>query len=144
MPQHSEWTVDTLKEYVDKLREADQLATTTALASADRAVVAALAAAEKASAKSENAADDRFKATNEFRAQLADQTNTFIPRSEADVKLEALSDRLTVLKERLDLNQGSDAGTSDSRRNRLAAQAVIISALLLLVAILGVYAALKP
>jgi dsDNA-specific endonuclease/ATPase MutS2 len=133
----SEWTVDTLKEYVDKLREADQLATTTALTSAERAVAAALSAAEKATTKAENAADDRFKATNEFRQQLSDQTNTFIPRTESDVKLGALADRVTVLTERMDLRQGNDVGVHETKSDHRLDMNTLIAWIVAAAAIVG-------
>ena len=48
----------------------------------DRAVLAALAAAEKAVSKAEIAAEKRFDAVNEFRGQLKDQAATFVTRTE--------------------------------------------------------------
>ena len=71
----SEWTVETLKAHYDQ-RFIDQ----------DRAVQAALNAAEKAVTKAETASEKRFDAVNEFRAQLADQAQTFIPRAEAELQ----------------------------------------------------------
>jgi hypothetical protein len=153
------WNVRSLKEYVDTMRSADQLATTTALNSAEKAVAAALAAAEKATTKAETAADDRFKATNEFRAQLADQAQTFMPRTEADVRLSALSDKLasetsrnaagiSALTSRMDLNQGQDTGAATSSSANRAVLAIAISAGILLVAVIAaavtLYASLKP
>lgn len=75
----SEWTVDTVKEHFDDLREADQ-----------RAIAAALAAAEKANEKADLANNKRFDGTNEFREQLNDQAATFITRKESEAKLDGV------------------------------------------------------
>jgi len=81
----NEWTVKTLKAYVDMRINA-----------ADRAVVTALKTAEKATRKAEKASNKRFTAVNEFRQSLSDQTATFIPRIEAEQQIKALSDRVTA------------------------------------------------
>jgi hypothetical protein len=56
----SDWTVRTLKEYFDSLREADREAVKTALDANER----------------------RFDSVNEFRQTLSDQAATFISRTE--------------------------------------------------------------
>lgn len=58
---------------------------------------AALAAADKAIVKSEEANQRRFESVNEFRAQLSDQAATFLPRQEYDRSLGGLSRRLEDL-----------------------------------------------
>lgn len=119
----SGWTVDTLradilarmslleqllKERYEMQREAStiafnaqQTAMTTALTAAERAVQAALLSAEKAVGKAEVAAEKRFDAVNEFRAQLADQAATFMPRSEAETIAAAASARIRELSDAL-------------------------------------------
>jgi len=114
--QLSGWTVDTLRyainqqlqdlremlneRYATQVKAVDQafLAQTTAMATAftaaDKAVQAALESAEKAVTKAENAAEKRFEAVNEFRGQLNDQALTFLARSEADVRLNALGEKI--------------------------------------------------
>lgn len=54
-----------------------------AIMSQEEKAKVALQAAEKAVEKSERASNERFASVNEFRAQLKDQTGTFITRSEA-------------------------------------------------------------
>jgi hypothetical protein len=121
----SGWTIDTLKVYFEgQLRDlrvalderyatqtkatdaafvAQQTAMKTAFDAADKAVQAALAAAKEASTKAEVAADKRFEATNEFRAQLSDQARTFMPRLEYETSHKALTDKLdTGLQQRTD------------------------------------------
>jgi hypothetical protein len=76
---------------------AQQLAMQTAFNAADKAVTAALEAAEKAVGKAEIAAEKRFDAVNEFRAQLADQAATFLPRSEAELSIGRTTDAVHQL-----------------------------------------------
>ena len=117
----SGWTVDTLKEYADRRlqsiseyndrRFADQeTAVQAALLAAKEAVAAALTAAKEAVDKANLAGEKRFDAVNEFRGQLADQTATLIPRSEAEQRMQTLSDKINVnsqdlgnLRSRLDV-----------------------------------------
>ena len=77
----AKWTVPTLYEHF-----------TQRFSDSDKAVQAALEAAEKAVIKAEAAADKRFDATNEFRGQLADQSATFMTKVEADLRFKALTD----------------------------------------------------
>jgi len=106
--QVSGWTVDTLHEHMetrisdlsahlDERYETQTKALEAAFAAAERAVQAALLAAEKAVTKAELAAERRFEAVNEFRAQLSDQALTFMPRSESEVRMNAMSDKIDTL-----------------------------------------------
>jgi hypothetical protein len=78
--------------------DASKVAIDQALASAKEAVAAALAAADRAVSKSEMAADKRFESVNEFRSTLSDQQRLLMPRSEAELMLKTLSDKLEVLR----------------------------------------------
>lgn len=88
---------------------------------ANEAVHAALVAAEKATTKAEAAADKRFESVNEFRAQLADQAATFIPRAESEARMRSLAelveakyagllDKISDLTETVNRAQGRSAG----------------------------------
>lgn len=68
----------------------------TALAAAEKAVSAALAAADRAVAKAEMAADKRFEQVNEFRATLADQQRTLMPRAEVEVLMKAMTEKIEL------------------------------------------------
>jgi len=128
----SGWTVDTLAVFlqrqlddmrvmlnerystqtkaVDAAFVAQQTAMQTALTAAERAVATAMLAAEKAVDKAEDAAAKRFEAVNEFRGQLADQAASFMPRLEANARVDALENQIGELKERLDKSQGRSVG----------------------------------
>lgn len=66
--------------------------------------------AERAVTKAEAASEKRFDAVNEFRAQLKDQQNLLIPRAEAVVKFDAISDRMAVLADALTRIRGQADG----------------------------------
>lgn len=92
-----DWDFLTLKEYVDsKFEEADKRYEQRFMDSGT-AVNAALQAAEKAVTKAEAASEKRFESVNEFRATLADQQRTFIPRAEADLRMGTLEAQVQAL-----------------------------------------------
>ena len=95
----SGWTTDTLKEYIEQ-RFTDQ----------DKAVQAALLAAKEAVLKAEVATEKRFESVNEFRAQLADQSNTLMPRAEFAAQHKNLEDKITVLTDRINIKDGATKG----------------------------------
>ncbi len=68
-----------------------------ALTSAKEAVASALQSSKEAVAKAESAAEKRFDAVNEFRAQLKDQQQTFMPRAEVTIAIKQLADQLTAI-----------------------------------------------
>jgi hypothetical protein len=78
---------------------AQQVAMQAALAAAEKAVSTAMQAAEKAVNKAETAAERRFESVNEFRQQLADQAASFMPRSEAEQRLAAITENYQQLIE---------------------------------------------
>lgn len=117
------WTVETLKAHIDQ-RFVDQ----------DRAVQAALQAAEKAVTKAEVAAEKRFDSVNEFRATLQDQASTFMPRAEAEIRVSSLQDKVDLNTEFVNRTGGENAGRLDSR-------AVLFGVLVILA---GIAAAVSP
>lgn len=104
----SEWTVDTLcahlvaiiaandKRYEQRFTDS-KTAVDAALNAAKTAVDAALSAAKEAVQKAEGASEKRFEGVNEFRATLADQQRTLMPRSEAELRMRALELQVDTL-----------------------------------------------
>jgi hypothetical protein len=90
--------------------QSQQQAMQTALAAAEKANAAALAAADRAVAKAEMAADKRFESVNEFRATLADQQRTLVPRAEVDVLFKALGEKVDTLNIQMEHLQAERAG----------------------------------
>lgn len=139
----SGWTIDTLREYlvrrlddehaltaeqVGNLRDLlqERYATQTkaldaAFVAAEKEVRTALASAEKAVTKSEDAYRSKFADVNEFRKTLSDQAAGFLSRDAAearfgaldqkiDAKFDGLSEKLDGLAARMDKNEGRSTG----------------------------------
>lgn len=86
------------KTAVDAAFLSQQTAMKVAFEVAEKAVQAALAAADRAVSKAELAADKRFEGVNEFRGTLADQQRTLMPRSEVEVLMRSMYEKLNTLE----------------------------------------------
>lgn len=91
---------------------ASEKAINSAMVASEKAINAALMSAAQAVQKAETASENRFSSVNEFRAQLADQTATFIPRIEAETRFVSISEKLDALSSRIDKSEGSGQGLS--------------------------------
>jgi hypothetical protein len=89
-----------------------------AFAASQSGVSLALTAQEKAAQKAEIAIEKRFESVNEFRAQLTDQTRTFIPRQEAQSKIDDISLRLTKVEALQQQSSGAASKSNDDRGQR--------------------------
>ena len=145
----SGWTTDTLREFLTQRTDALDRLLSQRIDDAGRAVQAALTSAEKAVAKAETASEKRFEAVNEFRAALADQTASFIPRNEYVTAHRALEDRVTAvadrigalelrLTSRLDQGEGAGRGAAGQRTEQRLTVSQLIAALSALVALAAV------
>lgn len=114
----SDWTPELLLKHFEELREADQ-----------RALAAALAAVKEENAKTERASEKRFESVNEFRGQLSDQVNTFLPRKEYDARHEPLETRITELNDRMNRREGQTKG-SDLTMNKIYAAIATVGVVL--------------
>jgi Fe2+ transport system protein B len=167
----SEWTVETLRQFVlaqfagmdrliGELKEANSRllgemdlryqqrydaqikALDAALLAAEKAVQTALLAAKEAVNKAEGAAERRFEAVNEFRAQLSDQASTFMPRVEAEArtaaqaeKISEMGQRMAELTARIDRREGQGAGHDASTRNLATIAGLVIAVIAVAVTI---------
>ena len=77
-----------------------------------QAVLAALAAADRSIAKAETANEKRFEAVNEFRETLADQQRSLIPRTEAEGRFSAMSEKILDISDRVKTSEGRRGGGS--------------------------------
>jgi len=104
---HSEWTLNTLKEHLTAIIEANDKryvqdsvnqnrAVQDALAAQKELTSAAFASSEKAIVKAEEAQRDYNVRSNEFRGQLDDQAQTLMPRTETTVLIKSTEDKLYV------------------------------------------------
>ena len=134
--QVSGWTVDTLKELMDRRFEDQDKAVQAALVSQEKAVAAALTAAKEAVDKANTAGEKRFDAVNEFRGQLADQTATLIPRVEAEQRFISLAEKLSDITDRINKSEGAKSG-SDITIGKIYAAIGVVGALLGIIVLLA-------
>lgn len=75
----------------------------------------ALASADKAVQKAEDAAQRRFESVNEFRATLSDQQSQLATKSEVNLRFKALEDRVSTVVEDSRELKGRHVEKTDSR-----------------------------
>jgi hypothetical protein len=98
-------------EYARRLSELEKLMNAkfegvrTSMDAQAEKVALALAASDKAVTKAEIATEKRFESVNEFRAQLQDQTRTFVAREEANVLFKAMQDKLDLIQDQMKSGQ---------------------------------------
>jgi hypothetical protein len=92
-------TALSLREYVDVRFEAQE-----------KAVNAALAAAQKAVDKAESASERRFESVNEFRSALGDQARLLMPRIEAEQQFKTIGEKIDVLTNRINARDDRGVG----------------------------------
>lgn len=119
----SEWSVDTLKEHLE--REIKDLRTcmTNGFAAQSEATGKALTSAQTAVDKAERLADiradvqdrlaaDRAKAQNEWRSTIGDITSTYVTKGEYETAHSVLVEKLDRLQVRIDKQEGVAQGSS--------------------------------
>lgn len=120
------WTVETLKQHLEKQFDLQK-----------EAVETALVAAEKAVTKAETAAEKRFESVNEFRAQLTDQASTFVMRKELDVRLDAMNEKIDVLAANVQTMTGQKAGSSQTLTLLLTMGGLFVAIIVAAMTIIG-------
>jgi len=148
----SEWTVDTLKEYVEAMGIACHAHTDDRFDSMEEATNRALHSAEKATDKTERLADlraetqDRLaEATkaqqNEWRASLSDMTSTYVPRGEWDTAHKVMAEKLNTLERRHEADLASvRSNLSESKGKGIGQSSVVIWIFLGLTALISIIA----
>lgn len=117
----TQWTLDSLREFVIRLIENNNLryeqrfqdaktAVDIAFSAQKESVQSALLSAERAVLKAEGASEKRFDAVNEFRSTLADQQRMLMPRGEAEIVFKSLSDRIQFISDELKATGGEKKG----------------------------------
>ncbi len=93
-------------------------------------------ASTKAIEKAEAASEKRFESVNEFRQQLSDQANLFMPREVADTQIETLRKQVQDNTKRIDTTQGAKTGSERTITVGLAAATIVISIVVILANVL--------
>lgn len=123
----SGWTTDTIKTHFDDLRDTDNGNTEKRFDLAEKAVAAALAAAEKASDKADKATEKRFDGVNEFRQTLSDQAATLLSRVEYTAAHRPLIDRIDALAGRIERIEGRGSGITDASKVVYAVAVIFVA-----------------
>ena len=96
-------TLISLREYVDIRFDAQEKAVSAALMAADRAV-----------GKAELASEKRFDSVNEFRAALSDSSRLLMPRSESEKSIASVEEKIVALTKRVDTREERSTGSNQS------------------------------
>lgn len=99
----SDWTIDTLKQYVDVV-----------FAERDKRDEQRFDAQKEAVSKAEIATEKRFDGVNEFRNTLSDQQTRLLNRTEYESNHSALIDKINAVTDRLNRMDGQEQGFSSS------------------------------
>ncbi len=99
-----------IRDYFEALRKADLEAINRRFVDSEKAVNAALAAADKAVVKAEAASEKRADASNEIRGAMLDQQKAFPTKPE----LAAIERRVSVVEEAISRAAGRSTGTATS------------------------------
>lgn len=67
---------------------------------------------EKATVKTDLAAEKRFESVNEFRGQLRDQQNTFVTKTEINIRFDNIEKKVDYLEKCLNSSEGKNSGIS--------------------------------
>src|SRR5678810_673441 len=102
------------KRYEERF-SASQKALELGLAGQKSEISAALAAADRAVMKAEVATEKRFESVNEFRGTLDQQQRTLIPRSEVEVLMRGVEEKIRTNAKALDEMKATINGLQSER-----------------------------
>jgi hypothetical protein len=135
----SEWTFDTLKEYVDARINASDLRLSADVAHAKDAVGIAQDAAQRANDKAEKASDDRFAGHNEFNQRIDKiLANTVQRETFMQFKDQTITDKLSV-EARFAKLEGTTEGTKDTNQSYMARLMIVIAVVGTLASVVGAF-----
>lgn len=95
------WTLDSLREHLVAIVESNDRRYEQHFDDLEKATEKALTSADRAVTKAEASAERRFEGLNEFRAAMGDQQRGFIPRAEADLRMDTIAKEMEALNDRL-------------------------------------------
>jgi hypothetical protein len=130
------WSVATLHAHISAILEERDRRWSESLAAQRTAVDAALAAAQRATTKAEDAAEKRFGLLNELRGAMADQAALFMPRSESDAAISRQVERIQELTNRMNRLEGRGSGLN-------AGWAYLVAAIGAIATVVGIILALR-
>src|SRR3990167_5404948 len=147
----SGWTFETLLYHIEQLlaaqdarHEIQDKRYSERQEASDKAITAALNSAAIAVNKAETAYEKRFDAVNEFRATLADQQRTLMPRPETEIlfagvkaQISSLSIQLTELTKQVSINHVQLAGEKSGKVEGWKDIALVISVVVSILSVIS-------
>lgn len=129
-----------------KMAEASEKAVAAALGAAEKLTNTAFAASEKAITKAEAAQSSYNASTNEFRGQLRDQAATLMPRFEADQRFSGLEQRFSEFKDSMlseianlresrSMVQGEKGQASDSSATFFSVVTIVVACVAIVISV---------
>ena len=125
----------------DELERARHASAEARIAGVQREVALVHEASERAIAKAEAATEKRFASVNEFRAQLASQTSSFLPREVAESQFEAMNKSLGVLEAANRYDEGRQKGVGMSAGVLVAALGAVATIITIIIVLANVVTA---
>jgi len=126
--QISGWTVDTLKEYTERIvKDASDLLSHD-IEHAKETASEAQINSQRAIDKADAAITKRFEGFNEFNQRMDKVTSDSLPRETATQVFNDLRERLDALTTRLNKREGQEAGSKETKQTSMAVVTAIILA----------------
>lgn len=122
----------------DELERARFASSEARVNSVQREVALVHEASERAIFKAEAATEKRFESVNAFRAQLAAQTSSFLPREVAESQFEAMNKRLGVLEAANRFDEGRQKGVGMSAGVLVAALGAVATIITIVIVLANV------
>lgn len=129
-PEHPArgWTLETIFTYFDSLISGNDRLYGQRFDSGDRAVNAAMAAANAATSKAESAVEKRLEGLNELRGMAVDQGRLLMPRLEQEKVNQTIVDRIVVVENMMRESSSRKSGSRDSIAYIIAGAGLLIAA----------------
>jgi len=132
----SGWTVETLYVHFTALLNEAEKKNEQRFIDQEKAVKAALNAAEQAVNKAEHNAEKWRASANEWRQAMDDREVKFMPRPEAERGLESNAEKISLLTDRLNRSEGHGGGLQ-------AMWGYVVGAAGFVLVLIGIFVALK-
>lgn len=114
------WTVDSLLTYLKGMMNERDARYEQRFDALENLLKLSIATSERALSKAEAANDKRFEGVNEFRATLADQQSTLMPKGEYAVAHKALVDKIDTIFAQFSDCRSTHLGETTGGKNLMA------------------------
>jgi len=127
---------DSRFDAINRMLDSAEESVKSELAAANLATQTSMESSEKAVLKAETAAEKRFEAVNEFRAQLADQQATLARKAEVEIRFSALEDKLNRSIAQQQLAAGRESGIGSAWSVVIVVATLVIATAAIVVTVL--------